>query len=127
MPKLLVTVSEPQDLWMRREAQRLGIPVSELMRRMIDARRTPEPLPEEKSSDDMEEPIYETFVRGKGLYDGCKTLVEMQAAHDDAKAYLGGLIRGGAALEAEVEDDHACVITDDLKAAKKLKMERREG
>lgn len=41
MAKLLITFSDPQEKWMREEAERLGLPggVSELVRRAVDAYR----------------------------------------------------------------------------------------
>jgi len=39
MIKLLINFSEPSVVWLREEAARLGISVSELIRRIIDAKR----------------------------------------------------------------------------------------
>lgn len=43
MVKILVSFSEPQIAWLREEAARLGISVSELVRRFVDANRLPAP------------------------------------------------------------------------------------
>lgn len=125
MPRLLITITEPQDTWTRREAQRLGIPVSELIRRTLDAQRAVA-APKERSVKDMGELLYETFIPSKWLFDGCKSVAEMQARCDALKASLQAHVAEGAALEGEVSDGHAFLVTDCAKAAKKLKMLKRE-
>jgi hypothetical protein len=37
--KHLLTFSKPADGWLRKEAARLGIPVTELVRRIVDEKR----------------------------------------------------------------------------------------
>lgn len=39
MANKLVLLTEPQEIWLRAEAARLGISVSELIRRILDAAR----------------------------------------------------------------------------------------
>lgn len=126
MPKVLITLSDPQDTWLRREAHRLGIPISELVRRTVDSRRAAEPT-KERLAADLEAPLYETELRGKGLFDGCTTLVEMQGRCDAMKEEIQQYLTAGVALAGEVEDDYALLATDDAKLGKRMKMFRREG
>jgi hypothetical protein len=39
MEKLLLSFSPPALLWLRREANKLGIPATELVRRIVDEKR----------------------------------------------------------------------------------------
>lgn len=39
LPRLTVVLTEPLLAWLRAEAERLGIPVNELIRRMLDKGR----------------------------------------------------------------------------------------
>jgi hypothetical protein len=50
MIKRMISFTEPQDDWLNKEAERLGISVAELVRRIIDWYR--EPQSERKQSED---------------------------------------------------------------------------
>lgn len=131
MPKALITISDPQDAWLRREAKRLGISISELARRLIDSRRSAESAAEHILNDKeraamAKAPIYELTWRGKCMFDGCKTLTEMVQRCDSAKEGIQKYIAEGIALEHPVEDDYAFLVTADAKTAKRLKMDKRE-
>jgi hypothetical protein len=39
MKKLLLSFSKPADQWLRSESERLGIPLTELVRRIVDEKR----------------------------------------------------------------------------------------
>lgn len=125
MPKLLITISEPQDTWTRREAQRLGIPVSELIRRTLDAQRGADSTTERRASD-LACSLYETELRGKSLFDGCKSIAEMQARCAAMRDTLGAYVAAGVALASRVDDDYACLVTDCAQTGKRLKMFKME-
>lgn len=67
--------------------------------------------------------IYETLIRGKGLFDGSKTLLDMVDKCWDMADQLKEMHKAGIELTGEVEDDYAFLETEDGEVAKKFGME----
>ena len=66
---------------------------------------------------------YETVVRGKWMFDGCKTVGEMAERAEKFAAGLREMAADGVTLRGEVEDDYAFLITQDEAAATKHEMQ----
>lgn len=65
---------------------------------------------------------YETIVRGKWMFDGCKDLSEMVDACLDMANELASMKKAGIKLVGEVGDDYAFLETENEKVAKEFGM-----
>jgi hypothetical protein len=122
MAKTLINFTDPQEIWLRRESKKLGVSVTEFVRRIVDA-RMPREASEERRAADLKGDLYEDVFRGKGMFDGCRTFGAMISSVDSYKVVLEAAVKDGLVLDGPVEDDYAIAVTDDKKVARRRSME----
>lgn len=69
---------------------------------------------------------YETIMRGKWMFDGSKSLLDMIDRCWDMANELQEMHKAGVKLTGEVGDDYAFLETEDGEVAKKFGMEKAE-
>lgn len=69
--------------------------------------------------------IYDTLVRGKGIFDGADSVRGMIRCLEHVAKSLEKLDRDGIGLERRITDDYATLVTRDPKIAKKHGLQER--
>lgn len=64
-------------------------------------------------------PIFDTLIRGKGIFDGSRSIRDMIRRLQEVSEQLEKLDRAGIRLERRITDDYATLVTHDAKVAKR--------
>lgn len=118
MRKVPFNLTTRQDQWLRQESKRLGIPMGEVLRRILDSRACGR-APNERTETQLIGYLFEATLRGKNLYDGCASITDMIGRLESAQEELAALITEGVALSGACEDDCARLLCDDAAVARK--------